>query len=173
MPPLQTNVPEDSELTRLIKEGNEEAFKNLFCKYFKVLVRYAWYRTNSIELSRDLVQEIFFNVWIKRNLLNPQKSIKAYLYKSLINSIIDQKKLSSSKNISLDKIKNTADEISLENNIDIRNAVNKLPEKLKAVYILSRIEGYKYTEIAELCNISVKTVEKRMSHVFDFLKKLF
>ncbi|MGE5846408.1 MAG: RNA polymerase sigma factor, partial [Ignavibacteria bacterium] len=105
MPPLQTNVPEDSELTRLIKEGNEEAFKNLFCKYFKVLVRYAWYRTNSIELSRDLVQEIFFNVWIKRNLLNPQKSIKAYLYKSLINSIIDQKKLSSSKNISLDKIK--------------------------------------------------------------------
>ncbi|MGE5805882.1 MAG: RNA polymerase sigma factor [Ignavibacteria bacterium] len=173
MPPLQTNVPEDSELTRLIKEGNEEAFKNLFCKYFKVLVRYAWYRTNSIELSRDLVQEIFFNVWIKRNLLNPQKSIKAYLYKSLINSIIDQKKLSSSKNISLDKIKNTADEISLENNIDIRNAVNKLPEKLKTVYILSRIEGYKYTEIAELCNISVKTVEKRMSHVFDFLKKLF
>lgn len=172
MPPLQTNVPEDSELTRLIKEGNEEAFKNLFCKYFKVLVRYAWYRTNSIELSRDLVQEIFFNVWIKRNLLNPQKSIKAYLYKSLINSIIDQKKLSSSKNISLDKIKNTADEISLENNIDIRNAVNKLPEKLKAVYILSRIEGYKYSEIAEICSISVKTVEKRMSRVFDFLKKL-
>lgn len=172
MPPLQTNVPEDSELTRLIKEGNEEAFKNLFCKYFKVLVRYAWYRTNSIELSRDLVQEIFFNVWIKRNLLNPQKSIKAYLYKSLINSIIDQKKLSSSKNISLDKIKNTADEISLENNIDIRNAVNKLPEKLKAIYILSRIEGYKYSEIAEICSISVKTVEKRMSRVFDFLKKL-
>lgn len=172
MPPLQTNVPEDSELTRLIKEGNEEAFKNLFCKYFKVLVRYAWYRTNSIELSRDLVQEIFFNVWIKRNLLNPQKSIKAYLYKSLINSIIDQKKLSSSKNISLDKIKNTADEISIENNIDIRNAVNKLPEKLKAVYILSRIEGYKYSEIAEICSISVKTVEKRMSRVFDFLKKL-
>ncbi|MGE5846974.1 MAG: RNA polymerase sigma factor, partial [Ignavibacteria bacterium] len=106
------------------------------------------------------------------NLLNPQKSIKAYLYKSLINSIIDQKKLSSSKNISLDKIKNTADEISLENNIDIRNAVNKLPEKLKAVYILSRIEGYKYSEIAEICSISVKTVEKRMSRVFDFLKKL-
>jgi RNA polymerase sigma-70 factor (ECF subfamily) len=137
-----------------------------------MLVHYAWYRTNSIELSRDLVQEIFFNVWIKRNLLNPQKSIKAYLYKSLINSIIDHKKLSSFKNISLDKIKNTADEISLENNIDIRNAVNKLPEKLKTVYILSRIEGYKYAEIAEICSISVKTVEKRMSNVlFRFLKK--
>ena len=172
MPLLQKNVPEDSELTKLIKEGNEEAFKNLFCKYFKVLVRYAWYRTNSIELSRDLVQEIFFNVWIKRNLLNPQKSIKAYLYRSLINSIIDQKNLSSYKNISLDKIKNTADEMSLEDNIDIRNAVNKLPEKLKTVYILSRIEGYKYAEIAEICNISVKTVEKRMSNVFDFLKRL-
>jgi len=164
---------EDSELIKLIREGDQEAFKNFYCKYFKMLVRYAWYRTGSIEISRDLVQEIFFKLWIKRNSLNPQKSVKAYLYKSLINSIIDHKNLSSSKAISLDNIKNISNEPSIESDIDLQNAVNKLPEKLKTVYILSRLEGYKYSEIAEICNISVKAVEKRMTGAFELLKKLF
>jgi RNA polymerase sigma-70 factor (ECF subfamily) len=165
------NIVEESELIKSIREGDRKAFKDLYCKYFKNLVRYAWYRTKSIELSRDLVQEIFFRVWIKRNSLNPKKSVKAYLYKSLINSIIDYKNLSSSRTTSLDNIKNIGYEAGIDTDIDLQNAVNKLPEKLKTVYILSRLEGYKYAEIAEICNISVKAVEKRMSGAFELLQK--
>ena len=53
----------------------------------------------------------------------------------------------------------------------MRTAIQKLPDKLKTVFILSRIEGYKYNEIAEICGISIKAVEKRMSKTFNILRK--
>ncbi|HVO73234.1 MAG TPA: sigma-70 family RNA polymerase sigma factor [Ignavibacteriaceae bacterium] len=161
----------DAFLVKAIKEGEHEAYKNLYYKYFKPLVRYAWYRTNSMETARDLVQDIFFKIWINRELLNPAKSIKAYLYRALLNSIINFKKLSSSKTVSFDQIRNLTKENSFEADIDIYNTINKLPGKLKEVYILSSLEGYKYSEIAEICGISEKAVEKRMSKAFNILRK--
>jgi RNA polymerase sigma-70 factor (ECF subfamily) len=56
--------------------------------------------------------------------------------------------------------------------MDIQNALNKLPEKIRTVYILSRIEGYNYSEISNICEISTKAVEKRMSKAFRLLQKL-
>ena len=69
-----------------------------------------------------------------------------------------------------DKIDN---EHVLELKLDLQNALNRLPEKLKTVYMLSRLDGYKYAEIAEICGISIKTVEKRMSSAFIQLRKTF
>jgi len=169
----KNNDTPDEELVKAIKEGDHNAFKILYYRYFPKLIRFAYYSLHSIEPARDLVQDLFFRVWTGRERLNPQKSIQAYLYKSLNNLIINHQKLSSSKTSSLTEIderKIKADE-EQENTIDIRNAIERLPEKLKTVFILSRVEGYKYSEIAEICNISVKAVEKRMTKVFVLLKK--
>ena len=65
------------------------------------------------------------------------------------------------------------DEHVIELKLDLENALNKLPEKLRTVYLLSRLEGYKYAEIAEICNISIKAVEKRISKAFTLLRKIF
>ncbi len=170
------NYPSDELLVKAIVNNDHTAFKNLYYKYFQMLIRFAWYRLHSMETARDLVQEVFYRVWIKRQNLDPDKSIKAYLYKSLNNLIINHSKLSSSKTSSIEDLKN---EKSLSNknfqdfNIDIQTSMQKLPEKLKTVFILSRIEGYKYTEIAEICGISIKAVEKRMSKTFNILRKIF
>ena len=163
----------DEQLVEAIRKNDQEAFRDLYYKYFEKLIRFAWYRLHSIETSRDLVQELFFRVWKKREGLNPQKSIKAYLYKSLNNLIINHFKLSSSQTsslITLDERKTKMEEAQ-DIVIDIQTAINHLPEKLKTVFILSRTEGFKYAEIAEICNISVKAVEKRMSKAFVLLKK--
>ena len=67
--------------------------------------------------------------------------------------------------------KTANEETSIDSKIDIESSIERLPEKLKTVFLLSRIEGFKYSEISEICNISVKAVEKRMSKAFQILRK--
>ena len=99
------NDPSDKLLVKEIINNDHKAFKDLFYKYFEMLIRFAWYRLHSIETARDLVQEVFCRVWINRQNLDPDKSVKAYLYKSLNNAIINHSRLKSSKTLSLEDIK--------------------------------------------------------------------
>jgi RNA polymerase sigma factor (sigma-70 family) len=90
--------------------------------------------------------------------------------------IINHIALNSSKTFSLDSIREeekTDNQNNIDIMIDIRTAIDNLPEKLQLVYTLSRIEGFKYEEIAEICGISVKAVEKRMTQTFLRLRKIF
>lgn len=169
-----TDVNSDKELILQIRKGDKNAFKTLFIKYNRKLINFCLYRAIDIETSKDLVQDIFAKLWHSKTNLDPEKSIQAYLYKSLTNQIINLAKHSSSKNISLDIsifAKGTNEETSIDSKIDIETSIEKLPEKLKTVFLLSRIEGFKYSEISEICNISVKAVEKRMSKAFQILRK--
>ena len=176
MPQENSSTPSDDLLVKEIKNGDSDSFKKLYFKYFSHLIRFALYRTHSMDISREAVQELFSRIWIKRNLLNPEKPVKAYLYKSLNNLIINNKKLHSSRNISLDELSRNIKDSGTgdpELKIDILNAISRLPEKIKSVYLLSRLEGLKYNEIAEICKISEKAVEKRMSKAMDILRKIF
>lgn len=170
------NQISDQDLVIAIKQHNQTAFKELYYRYFKNLIRFAWYRLHNTEASRDLVQEVFYKIWSNREHLDPSKSIKAYLYKILGNMIINQIALSSSNTVSLEAIKEedrSDNQKNIDLMIDIRNAIENLPDKLRQVYTLSRIEGFKYDEIAEICGISVKAVEKRMTQTFVRLRKIF
>ena len=167
----------DEQIVKAIINTDHSAFKNLYYKYYPMLIRFAWYKLHTADTAKELVQELFFRIWINRHNLNPKKSIKAYLYKSLNNLIINHSKLSFSKTTSIEDIKNKNSIADAENKqelkIDIEREIGKLPEKIKTVYILSRVEGYKYDEIAEICNISIKAVEKRMSTALNILRKIF
>ena len=175
MPKDNNHISPDEPLIKAIKNNDTDSFKQLYLKYFPQLIRYALYYTHSMDLSREMVQELFTRIWMKRHLLNPQKSVKAYLFKTLHNIIINEKALHSSRNISLDEIKETdsQDETDIELRIDIKNAIDSMPEKLKTAYLLSRMEGLKYNEIAQICEISEKAVEKRMSKAINILRKKF
>ena len=176
MSDYSNNQITDQDLVIGIKKHDQTAFKELYYRYFKSLIWFACYRLHCMETSRDLVQEVFYKIWSKREQLDPSKSIKAYLYKILSNMIINHIALNSSKTFLLDSIKEeekTDNQYNIDIMIDIRTAIDNLPEKLKLVYTLSRIEGFKYEEIAEICGISVKAVEKRMTHTFLRLRKIF
>jgi RNA polymerase sigma-70 factor, ECF subfamily len=174
MKPLENDLPTDSQLTDAIRNNDQLAFKDLFYKYYPKLFRFAVVHIQSKDLACDLVQEVFFRVWNKREKLNPKKSIQAYLYKILNNLIINHYKLASTKTVSLEhEIKGStfSTELALDAQIDIKLALDKLPTKLKSVFILSKVDGFKYEEVAEICGISIKAVEKRMTTVLRILKK--
>lgn len=165
----------DSEIVSSIIRNDADAFKALYYKFYPSLIRFAWYHTYSMEIARDLVQEVFIKIWDVRPGLNPNKSIKAYLYKTLSNSIKNYYKNSSRKNISFDELasETVSKEIDLEMQYDLQNSINNLPDKIRTVFMLSRYDGFNYEEIAEICEISKKAVEKRMSKAFSLLRKVF
>lgn len=175
MPDTEQNIRSDEKLTELIRKGDPHAFKELYFKYYNSLYRYAYYRIYSVETTRDLIQELFSRVWHNRNSLDPNKSIKSYLYRSLTNIIINHSELKSSQNVSLSNVSedSSSTQNDFDSEIDLRTAVDQLSEKLKSVYLMSRVEGYKYSEIAEILNISVKAVEKRMTKALKILREKF
>jgi RNA polymerase sigma-70 factor (ECF subfamily) len=164
----------DSVYIERIKNSDRSAFRELYYKYYNDLYRFAFFRIRSKDICCDLLQDLFFNIWSRRESLNPGKSIKAYLYKSLNNAIINYKKLFFTKAISLDDINSEPAAIGSHTVeiIDLNEALNKIPDNLSLVFQLSRFDGFKYAEIADICGISVKAVEKRMSAALTTLRKI-
>ncbi len=165
------NKIRDYRLVEQIKRNDKKAFKELYFIYYERLFRFAWNRTSSKEKAAEFVQELFVKVWIKRKNLDAEKSVQAFLFRALKNLMIDASKLHSAKNVELDEARDSASEKDIDLKIDLYNAIDNLPPKIQDVYLLSRYDGFKYSEIAEICKISVKAVEKRMAKALSVLRK--
>ncbi len=163
----------EKQLSEAIKNSDSSAFRILYYKYYKPLYRYIFYRTYSKELTKDLLQDVFTKLWLNRKKLSSSKSLKSFIYSITSNLLIDHYRKRSSRI----KYKNeifsakviTGDD-TVEDKISIQNAVSRLNDKLKDVFILNRYEGFTYKEIADIQCISIKTVEKRMSKALKYLR---
>ena len=165
----------DSELFQKICKGNEESFTEAFDKYYSPLCYYADKFVHDLDESRSLVQQVFVDLWIKRNKLLVTQSLKSYLFKSVQNSSLDflKHKLVESKYLNQVRPDFETDDRDLieeaELNARINNAINELPEKCREIFTLCRFEELHYSDIAQKLGISVKTVEMQMGIA---LKKL-
>lgn len=163
----------DRNLFCQIQKGDKQAFKSLFLKYYEPLCNYIYRTTNQLELSEELISDVFVNLWKRAENLEIQTSVKAYLYTCSKNALSAHFK--SGKNIYLtgneevsiqieDSSQSTQAKIEFtELQEEIRKAINFLPEKCRQIFILNRIEGLKYGEISELLGLSEKTVGHQIS----------
>jgi RNA polymerase sigma-70 factor (ECF subfamily) len=164
----------DAELTAAIKAADHAAFKALYYRYFEALFRFLYRQTNNEELAKDLLQEVFSRIWKSRENLDPQQPIKPYLYRIGHNLVIDYRR----KHHPFDSLEAhpeidpsyAADE-SFELHDKIQAAIDHLPEPVRLVFTMNRFDGIKYAEIAATLNISVKTVEARMSKALTILRE--
>jgi len=162
----------DAVLVERLKDGEVLAFDTLFEKYSQKLYRFSFSLLKNDEDSREIIQEAFFRVWKNRNSVDSGKSFKSFLFTISYNLIIDQLRLRIKdqefkknltehfKNIQVENEPAT-DYKQLENKIQL--IVEKLPEKRKLIYKLSREEGLSHKQIAEKLNISAKTVENQIN----------
>ncbi|MBN1999867.1 RNA polymerase sigma-70 factor [candidate division KSB1 bacterium] len=162
----QTLHTTQSELIRALRESDLQAFRAVYDQYYESLYRFAFSRLRSPDSARDVLQDVFLRLWQQRHRLNPEKSMKAYLFQIAYHRIVDR--LREISKIKTDKAEHTINK-SIDSHIDMQQAIEKLPEKMKITFIMNRYYGFKYREIAEMLKISEKTVEKRMSKA---LKKL-
>ncbi len=163
----------DEQLALELQKGNYSAFKALYFRYFKKLIQFTAYHYNEPDELEDIVQDVFFKLWQNHSKIIINTSFKAYLFQIANRLVIDRYRKKSRYKMTFTK--NTDYEPVFENSnalttmIDVENAVNQLPEKLKTPFLLSRYQGLKIKEIANVLQVSPKTVEKRL---YTAIKKL-
>ncbi len=165
----------DSELMQKISLGNEESFTIAFDRYYAPLCYYADKFIHDPDESRSLVQQVFVDLWIKRNKLIIHQSFKSYLFKSVQNSaldylkhkVVETKYLNEAQSEEISYDRDLIEEAEL--NARINGAIGELPEKCREIFLLCRFEELRYSDIAQRLGISVKTVEMQMGIA---LKKL-
>ncbi len=165
----------DPIIFQQIKKGDEAAFSRLFDAYYSALCLFANKYLQDMDLARSLVQQVFIDLWTKRERITVSTSVKSYLYTTVKNRCIDvlrKTKATSEISESVENLNQTpfrdlVEEAELNDRINA--SINQLPEKCREIFLLCRFEGLKYSEIAEKLGISVKTVEMQMGIA---LKKL-
>ncbi len=153
-------------------DSDQSSFKILHDQFAELLFNFIWRKTNNPEIAQHLVQQLFIHVWNNRTKLNPEKSIKPHLYRiaqNLTTSHFRQLKTTDSfddaGNLPLYFIH---EDIDLEDNI--RSAIEALPSAQRDVFYMSKFEGFKQKEIADILNISVNSVENQMGTALKTLR---
>ncbi|WP_455637698.1 RNA polymerase sigma-70 factor [Parabacteroides sp.] len=146
-----------------------ETFKDAYNDYFEIICRFLNYYTRDSQAIEEVVQDVFVTLWEEYEGREVQY-IKTFLYNSARNRMLNYLRDKENRMILLEKWAR----IELEENeatdcVDreafsqlLQAAVESLPEKCKEIFILSREEQLSYKEIAQIKDISVKTVENQM-----------
>ena len=177
----------DSELLKELKKSDEKAFEELFRRYFTVLHNYAGFYTGRTQIAEDIVHDIFYKIWDTRSTLVIHTSLKPYLYRAVHNNCIQH--LRHLKVVKEHSRKNEArlEEALLMNKLyletglsklyenEIRELVvaviDKLPDKTRNIYELSRNQHKKNFEIAKILKVTEKTIEYHISRVLVLLRE--
>ena len=171
---------DDQHWIENIRQGDDESFEFLFKKYYLSLARFAWRYVGSKAIAEELVQELFTNLWEKRGELDTAGSVRSFLYKSARNLSLNHLKHQGVKNKYDHQwmAQKENPEIEFRDELreqQVRNAVAKaieeLPERSKMTYKLHRYDGLTYPEIAEVMDVSVKTVESQMTRTLKILRE--
>jgi RNA polymerase sigma-70 factor (family 1) len=162
-------------LERIAVFGDQSAYKKLFQSFYKDLNRFAYSFVKSNETAEEIVLDVFANVWKNRERLLEIQNLKVYLYVAVKNLSIkhttrnNQHDLISLDELSVD-ISSTAtyanpEEICISSEIAaaIHAAIEELPPRCKIIYKLVREDGLRYKEVADILQLSVKTVDAQMT----------
>lgn len=172
------NIITGQDLFNIIEEGQVQAFTRFYTLFFQKLLLESDKYVKDISVAEELVQDVFLKVWENPESLEEIKSVKSYLYKSVINSSINY--INRQKNIEQHHQKIAADsseeylmELDEENELVVllRIEIEKLPPQCKKVFKLNRFERLKYKEIADLLDISERTVENHIANALKVLRE--
>lgn len=162
-----------------MKTLDKNRFKEVFKQYYNPLCNFAASILKDKKLAEDVVHDVFEKLWDKRSELNINDNEKSYLFTSVRNKAIEViRKNKSDQKLEVDYINST-----LENGLDevsdkyllkekLYRSIRQLPPKCQKVFLLNKINGLTYIEIADDLDISVKTVENHMGKAFRLLREM-
>lgn len=170
------DMTNDEQLLRAVAMGNAEALEQLYVRYWQHLFTAAYNVLKNKAICEDIVQEAFLQLWQRRETLDIQTTLQAYLFSVIRYSVFKHIKKEQTHSQVFQHLPErlqsiTPEDIVVEKNIRSQLAiiVNSLPEKCREIYLLSREEQLTHNEIASRLNISTKTVE---NHITIALKKI-
>ncbi|WP_293915915.1 MULTISPECIES: RNA polymerase sigma-70 factor [unclassified Sphingobacterium] len=167
----------DSELIALLKQGNSNAFTEVYNRYWDKLYIVAANKLNDEYLAEEVVQDIFLDIWKRKEMLGLLHNIGSYLGAALKYKIINIRHRRTIEQRYQDASENLELYYSMENYLQfdelkdrLEKLVAQLPEKCQLIYKLSRDEGIPQKRIAQMLNIAEKTVEAHLTRALKALR---
>lgn len=159
------------ELYEAIKNGDQEAFKTFYDKNFDKLFLYLKSRGIRSDAAEDIIQKAFIYIWENRQKIDSSKSLRAYIYRiayTRMLNYLDQKKEGAEwdENFGKTEINPHHDAEYSDLKSSFRKALDRMPERRRAVFEHCFIQDFTYKETAEVLSISPKTVENHMALAF-------
>ncbi len=163
-----------------LKMGDAKAFDHLFIHYSKRLYYFSLGYLKSKEDAEEIVQDVFFKIWQNRESLKPERSFKAYIFKIAYRRIIEQfQKVVQDQAYRHEIVSSSLD---FDNQLDVRtdyhsllelvdSIVIHLPPRQKEIFVKRKNESLSVKEIAELLEITPKTVENHLNEALKTIKK--
>ena len=170
--------PEDERQKRLrLKSGDPEAFAEFFREHQPGILNYVHRLSGgNATLAEDVAQQVFMNFWSHRNEYDLDKPVTPLLLTMARNAWLNMAKREEYRKTSELKEDGASQVDHGLNRKELEAAIEKslaaLEEPIREVFILSRYHELKYTQIAQMLGISVKTVEARLSRALQDLQKL-
>lgn len=169
----------DSELTILLRDGDDAAFREIYLRYDKLLYLYAYKKLRNKEEAKDVVQDIF--TWLLNNRLELKlkMSLSSYLYKSVLNKIFDIfkhkgiiRKYADSGRHYIEVNNQETDYLIREKDITIliNKEIAAMPPKMREIYLLKRKQFLSTKEIAGQLGLSEHTVSTQLKRALKHLK---
>ena len=173
------NTVKEKNLFLEFQGGNHATFDYFFDKYYRGLCVYAYRILKSSSEAEDLVQDFFVRVLENRATISIETSVKSYFIRSVHNRCLDNlahKKVKINHEQFRLKMMNEEDMheyplLDSELTLLIERAIQHLPDGIRETFMTNRFEGLSYQQIAKQENISVKTVEYRISKALSILRK--
>jgi len=170
---------DDGELLRRIQAGDEGAYDAAFRAWYPVLVRVATAVLRDTDAAEEVSQDVMVQLWQRRHVVDVDTPLKAYLLRAVRNRALNHLRhlkvrrdsepdveLTYNAPLSAD-MPSGAQELS----VAAQKAVAELPPRCREIFELSRVDGLKYSEIAEALDISQKTVEAQMGKALRILRE--
>ncbi len=169
----------DQELVLLLKDDDDAAFKEIYLRYDKLLLIYAYKKLRNREEAKDLVQDVFTWLWNSRNDFSLNTTLSGYLYKSVLNRIFDvvkhkgiiRKYVDSGKHY-IEISNEDADYLIREKDIAllIEKEILAMPPRMREIYTLKKKYFLSTKEIATELSLSEHTVSTQIKRALKHLK---
>ncbi len=180
-------MDDDKTLVKQLKEGKENAYRHLFDAHYVLMCNVAFGFLKDKFLAETIAGDVIYHLWEKREEIEIETSLRAYLIRSVRNRCINYL---NQEYVLRESVSNPTDELlategltktsqhhpfatliekELEEKITL--AIQKLPAETRTVFEMSRFDGLKYIEIAEKLGISVNTVKYHMKNALSRLSE--
>lgn len=168
----------DQQLISLLKDGDHKAYTEIYLRYWEKLFVLAHNRLKDVSEAEEVVQDVFYSIWKRRDTLELQYSLTTYLSVAVKYQVINLQSKLHYKAVHEDIQYNTGSAVETtelwfaekELKEQLQAAIHKLPEKCRIVFLKSREEHQTNAEIAAELNVSEKTVEAHITRALHTLK---
>jgi RNA polymerase sigma-70 factor (family 1) len=167
------------QLQLQIARGDQRSFEDLYRLFYARLFNFALLYVHKREIAEEVVNDVMINIWNKQQTLHQVQNLETYIFAAVRNRSLNYMSTYSAWHVMPDDTRGQGAIINFndpekelewkEISFRLNQAIDQLPEQCRTVFKLIKEEGFRYKQVAEILNISPRTVETQL---FRAIKKL-